>query len=285
MSGWELPRRAVLAAGLSVASSAGAARRAPGDDRARVVLVLRGGADGLSLIVPYQDPSYYRARPTTAVAAPSRSTMAELALDEQFALHPGLAPLKPMFAEGELSIGMGIGAPEIDRSHASAGAALRRTLRACLGELTEGDDGDPKTLVDRMKRLAVALRAKGQAGVHVVHCDGWDMHAAQGNGASGRLAALAHHLGRAIDAFRRELGNERASLLVTSEFGRSLRETPMGGTDDGHAGVSFLLGGVRGGQIFGRWPDLHASTLSGDRHVAPTMDLASLLEQARPARR
>jgi len=55
----------------------------------------------------------------------------------------------------------------------------------------------------------------------------------------------------------------------------------MGGTDDGHAGVCFLLGaGIRGGRVLGRWPGLDASALSEGRHVAPTMDLAFLLEQA-----
>ena len=34
-----------------------------------VVLSLRGAADGLSLVVPYQDPAYYQARPRIAVPA------------------------------------------------------------------------------------------------------------------------------------------------------------------------------------------------------------------------
>jgi uncharacterized protein (DUF1501 family) len=296
MMGRELPRRTVLVAGLSVASTAGAAWRAPGDERTRVVLVLRGGADGLSLVVPYQDSSYYGARPRTAVAAPTRSRMADLALDDRFALHPGLAPLKAMFAEGELSIGVAVGSPALDGSHANASAALHRYLEARFGGFAEGGapageairEGDPKTLVDRMRHLAAALRSKGQPGVHVVHCDGWDTHVAQGNGASGRLATLVDHLGHAVGTFRRELGREqnRVTLVVTSEFGRSLRETPMGGTDDGHAGVCFLLGGgIRGGRVFGRWPGLEGSALSGGRHVAATMSLASLLDQATVASR
>ena len=139
MRGSVLPRRTVLAAGLSVASTGGAAWRAPGDECTRVVLVLRGGADGLSLIVPYQDASYYRARRTTAVTAATHSKMADLVLDEQFALHPGLAPLKAMFLEGELAIGVAVGPREIHRSHPTASATLHRTLQARFGALPAGD--------------------------------------------------------------------------------------------------------------------------------------------------
>ena len=34
-----------------------------------VVLSLRGGADGLSLVVPHGDPGYYSARPNIAIPA------------------------------------------------------------------------------------------------------------------------------------------------------------------------------------------------------------------------
>jgi uncharacterized protein (DUF1501 family) len=283
VNGPELPRRTVLAAGLSVAS-AGAARR---DVRQAtiVTLVLRGGADGLSLLVPYQDRSYYQSRPTTAVALPP-SAIVDLALDDELALHPGLAPLKRMFAEGELSVGVGIGAKAIDRSHTNAQSTLRRTLDSWCDGLAEGDAGS-STLVDRMRRLAATIQSRAQHDAHVVYCDGWDTHAAQGNGSSGRLATLVAHLGQAIGAFRSVLGKEiaRVTLVVTSEFGRSLCETPMGGTDDGHAGICILLGGaIRGGLVLGRW-SLEASALSQGRHLAPVMDLTSMLDQAARASR
>src|SRR3954453_17464580 len=52
-----------------------------------VVVSLRGGADGLSLVVPYGDPGYYSARPTIAV--PQAQLLAGTT-DGFFGLHPGL---------------------------------------------------------------------------------------------------------------------------------------------------------------------------------------------------
>jgi uncharacterized protein (DUF1501 family) len=80
-----------------------------------VVLSLRGAADGLSLVVPYQDPAYYQARPRIAVPADQL-----LQTDGQFGLHPRLAPLLPLWTAGKLAAVHGTGFPAPNRSHFSA---------------------------------------------------------------------------------------------------------------------------------------------------------------------
>ena len=80
-----------------------------------VVLSLRGGADGLSLVVPYGDPGYYSARPTIAV--PQNQL---LATDGYFGLHPALAPLLPMWNAGGLAAVHATGLTTANRSHFSA---------------------------------------------------------------------------------------------------------------------------------------------------------------------
>ena len=67
---------------------------APGSNTL-VVLSLRGGSDGLSLIVPHGDPGYAKARPTIGV--PTRSLLAK---DFMFGLHPEFKPLLPMWQSG-----------------------------------------------------------------------------------------------------------------------------------------------------------------------------------------
>src|SRR3954469_22907764 len=57
-----------------------------------VVLSQRGGADGLSLVVPHGDPDYYLARPSMNI--PKANV---LGLDSMFGLHPVLAPLMPFW--------------------------------------------------------------------------------------------------------------------------------------------------------------------------------------------
>jgi uncharacterized protein (DUF1501 family) len=80
-----------------------------------VVISLRGGIDGLGLVVPHGDPGYYAARPSTAVPASSL-----LCADAMFGLHPAMAPLEPLWASGELAAIQATGLAVPNRSHFSA---------------------------------------------------------------------------------------------------------------------------------------------------------------------
>ncbi|MGZ6884454.1 MAG: DUF1501 domain-containing protein [Nocardioidaceae bacterium] len=80
-----------------------------------VVLSLRGGIDGLGVVVPHGDPAYYAQRPTIAVPQASL-----VAADAQFGLHPELAPLEWAFTAGELAAVHAVGLPVPNRSHFSA---------------------------------------------------------------------------------------------------------------------------------------------------------------------
>lgn len=80
-----------------------------------VVVSLRGGADGLSMVVPHAESAYYTARPSTAVA---RSRL--LWSDAQFGMHPAFAPLKDMWARGEVAAMQAIGLNTPNRSHFEA---------------------------------------------------------------------------------------------------------------------------------------------------------------------
>jgi uncharacterized protein (DUF1501 family) len=84
-----------------------------------VLVFLRGGADGLSIVPPVGDPAYRDARPTLALAAPGRDGGA-LRLDDVFALHPALAPLLPLWSEGTFGIVHAAGLPGATRSHFDA---------------------------------------------------------------------------------------------------------------------------------------------------------------------
>ncbi|MCI0477028.1 MAG: DUF1501 domain-containing protein [Anaerolineales bacterium] len=86
-----------------------------------VCVFLRGAADGLNLVVPYGDPDYYAARTTLAIAQPKAGNAnAAIDLDSFFGLHPGLAPLKPIFNAGALAIVHAVGSPDPTHSHFDA---------------------------------------------------------------------------------------------------------------------------------------------------------------------
>lgn len=123
-------RRRLLQGGLGVGVAALAgqlvttrvAYAAPGTDTGTLVVVfLRGGLDGLSVLVPGDDPHLLAARPDLAVRA---STLLPFA--NGFGLHPALAPLDPLLKAGLLAAVPAISTPDLSRSHFQAQDCLER---------------------------------------------------------------------------------------------------------------------------------------------------------------
>ncbi|HVH67151.1 MAG TPA: DUF1501 domain-containing protein [Gemmatimonadales bacterium] len=80
-----------------------------------VCLFQRGAVDGLNMIVPHGDRTYYQERPRIAV--PEQDV---IDLDGYFGLHPRLAPLKPLWDDKRLAAIHAIGSPDATRSHFDA---------------------------------------------------------------------------------------------------------------------------------------------------------------------
>lgn len=89
--------------------------------RALVVVFLRGGMDGLSVVVPGADQNLYRAR--RGIAVP---TAALLPADRGFGLHPALAPLHPLWTGGQMAAVHAVASPDVSRSHFQAQDCLER---------------------------------------------------------------------------------------------------------------------------------------------------------------
>ena len=86
-----------------------------------VAVFQRGAVDGLSMVVPYGDPAYAAARQSIALRPPKRGESDRaLDLDGFFALHPGLAPLVPLWEHRSLAIVHACGSPDTTRSHFDA---------------------------------------------------------------------------------------------------------------------------------------------------------------------
>jgi uncharacterized protein (DUF1501 family) len=101
---------------------------AQAEDTSRDVIVsifLRGGADGLSLVVPYAENAYYTLRPTIAIPRPD-STNANRAVDLNgfFGLPPAMASLLPAYQAGHLLIVHATGSTDPTRSHFDAQAFM-----------------------------------------------------------------------------------------------------------------------------------------------------------------
>lgn len=83
--------------------------------RTLVVIFLRGGADGLSLVVPHHEDAYYQKRPNLSFS--KRET---LALDERFGLNQKLSAWMPFFEERQLAVMHAVGSFDGTRSHFEA---------------------------------------------------------------------------------------------------------------------------------------------------------------------
>ncbi|WP_396272749.1 DUF1501 domain-containing protein [Granulicella arctica] len=80
-----------------------------------VVIFQRGAADGLNVVVPYQEKNYYAMRPSIAIQKNQ-----VLDLDGFFGLHPSLASFKPLYDQGHLAIVHAVGSTDTTRSHFDA---------------------------------------------------------------------------------------------------------------------------------------------------------------------
>ncbi len=81
-----------------------------------VTIFLRGGTDGLNLVVPHGDKHYYESRKSIAIARPGQPQGA-IDLDGFFGLHPAAAAMAPLFQQGTFQALHAVGYDHNTRSH------------------------------------------------------------------------------------------------------------------------------------------------------------------------
>lgn len=102
---------------------------APWDGRL-VVIILRGGMDGLDVVRPWGAPEYAATRGTLG-GGPDTGAFD---LDGFFALHPGLAPLIPLWSQGDLGFVHAVATPYRDkRSHFNGQDLLEAGTESLVG--------------------------------------------------------------------------------------------------------------------------------------------------------
>jgi uncharacterized protein (DUF1501 family) len=131
-----------------------------------------------------------------------------------------------------------------------------------------------------LKQVALLIKANVGLEVACVDIGGWDTHDYQGT-TQGFFANHLDVVGRGLAAFYADLQDfmPNISVVTMSEFGRRVQENASEGTDHGHGNFMFLMGGgVRGGQVFSRWPGLAPENLDdGDLEI--TTDYRDVLAE------
>src|SRR3954469_18536109 len=133
----------------------------------------------------------------------------------------------------------------------------------------------------RLRQIAQLIKA--DVGLEVAFADvgGWDTHVNQG-ASTGQLAGRLDDFAKSIAALVADLGDRMAdvTIMTMSEFGRTVRQNGNGGTDHGHAGALFVIGGgVKGRKVHGRWPGLAPEQLYEGRDLALTTDFRSVFSE------
>ncbi len=151
----ELSRRRFIAAAAAAATapawlprvSLAASHRGTQRD-VMVSIFMRGAADGLSICVPFSEPTYYTARPTLAVPRPD-SGISGRAVDLNasvsgpngpvgFGLPPAMLPLIPAYQSGQLLFVHAAGSRDPMRSHFDAQRCMEFGKEALDLNVTSG---------------------------------------------------------------------------------------------------------------------------------------------------
>ena len=159
-----------------------------------------------------------------------------------------------------------------------------KMLRAANPQRYQPDNGAnyPRSQFgQRLREIAQLIKAN--VGMEIAFADvgGWDTHVNQG-AATGQLANRLTDFAQSIAALVTDLGDrmENVVILTMSEFGRMARENGNGGTDHGHAGAMFVIGGsVKGGKVHGKWPGLAQEQLYEGRDLALTTDFRAVFSE------
>ncbi len=131
-----------------------------------------------------------------------------------------------------------------------------------------------------LRQLAKLIKADLGVRVAFVESEGWDTHFGQG-GASGQMANLMRGLAESLTAFVTDVGGDvPLTVVVATEFGRTVAPNGAGGTDHGHGGAMLLLGdGIRGGRVHGDWLGLDRRNLYQGRDLPVTTDFRDVFSE------
>lgn len=222
----------------------------------RTIGLMGGSAHPLGLAVSATTPLVLTGAAPITTYAPTNLPDADM-------VFLGLAQ-KLMAHDAALSSALTSGLDGAQLADASGGSAMMvdgprknaASLAAVAGRMLSSADGP---------RLAV------------LDIGGWDTHVGQVN----RMPQALSQLNASIDALRQSLAAywDETTVVVVSEFGRTVAQNGSNGTDHGTATAAFMLGGkVNGGRVLTDWPTLAQNQLYQGRDLAPTMDLRSVLK-------
>jgi uncharacterized protein (DUF1501 family) len=169
----------------------------------------------------------------------------------------------------------------VSRTYREARVARTELLKDLEAETNMANNGAPlpNGFASDAQRLARLMARDPRIQVSFLAVGGWDTHINQG-ASQGQLARNLGQLAKGLVALQEGLGEiyGRTSIVVMSEFGRTVKENGNRGTDHGHGNVMWLLGGgMAGGKVYGNWTGLAPEQRYQGRDLAITTDFRDVL--------
>ncbi len=136
----------------------------------------------------------------------------------------------------------------------------------------------------RQLKMAGRLLKSGQ-GVEAIAIDrgGWDHHINEGGAQeTDTIRRMLTEVGTAAATFFDDIQylRKKVCMVIMTEFGRTNRENGNNGTDHGHGGVTWVIGGgVKGGRIYGDWAGLAAGKTYQNRDLLVTTDCRDVFSE------
>lgn len=112
-----------------------------------------------------------------------------------------------------------------------------------------------------------------------IDLDGWDTHSNQHE----RLMKQMEVLDKGIANLKSSLDSKwsSTSVIISTEFGRTVLENGTGGTDHGTAGVLMLTGGIiTKSEVIGSWSSIKRDSLFEQRDLQPTSNFYESIKLA-----
>ena len=169
----------------------------------------------------------------------------------------------------------------MSRTYREGRLARTELLKDLEAEMKMANNGAPLPtgFPSDAQKLARLMARDPRIQVSFLAVGGWDTHINQG-ASQGQLARNLGQLGKGLVALQEGLGAayDRTSIVVMSEFGRTVKENGNRGTDHGHGNVMWLLGGgINGGKVYGEWAGLAPEQRYQGRDLAITTDFRDVL--------
>lgn len=166
------------------------------------------------------------------------------------------------------------------------GRATAKTLERFAKILAKAESRKTKpypagALGAKLKAIAQVIRSGEGLEVAALDINGWDTHANQG-ASDGSMPRLLSGLGDGLAAFMDDLGPflESTVIVTMTEFGRTCKENGNFGTDHGHGGAMFVMGGgINGGKVHGKWAGIEERSMYQGRDLQVTTDFRGVFAE------